>query len=128
MAGIAASAVLAGFVLPGPIEGFWDPRVLACMCDSRNLVEFRDGLAFVSSDHLELRGQKGRYYKEDGVWIWECGTNDRVSKIRLYPTWFLLRIESDALEEPLTGYRILWPATLAKARDNLSPHAPDIKE
>ena len=55
MAGIAACVLLAGFVLPGPIEGFWDPKVLACMCDSRNLVEFRDGLRIDPVRHPRLR-------------------------------------------------------------------------
>lgn len=113
--------VTAGFVAPGPIEGFWDPVVTRCMCDSKNLVEFRDGKGYMSSDHPDIRGECGHYYREKGAWIWESHQHNRTTKTKLYPTWFLLRIESDYLEEPVTGYRILWPPTLSDARAKLKP-------
>ena len=105
--GLLLSLVIAGFWVPGPIEGFWDHPLNACMCNSKNLVEFRDGRAYISSDHKEMRGETGRYYKENGIWIWETGTPENLSKTRLYPTWFLLKADSDYQEEPLIGHRIL---------------------
>jgi hypothetical protein len=123
LAVIVLSLVLAGFFAPGPIEGFWDHPLFACMCDSKNLIEFRDGRAYISSDHEEMRGETGRYYKENGVWVLETGMSENLSKFRLYPTWFLLKVDSDDLEEPLTGHRILWPPEVSEARAKLKPIA-----
>jgi hypothetical protein len=126
--GLLLSLVLAGFWVRGPIGGFWDHPLNACMCDSKNLVEFRDGRAYISSGHEEMRGEAGRYYKENGVWIWENGTPENLSKIRLYPTWFLLKAVSDDLEGPLTGHRIIWPPAVSEARANLKPIASKVTE
>ena len=126
--GLLLSLGLAGFWVPGPIEGFWDHPLYGCMCDSKNLVEFRDGRVYISSDHENLRGMRGRYYKENGIWICETGTPENASKIRLYPSWFLLKANFDDLEEPLTGHRILWPPAISKARANLKPIASKITE
>jgi hypothetical protein len=128
IAGILLSILVAGFLLPGPIEGFWDPKLLACACDSRNLVEFRAGRAFVSSGHEGLRGEMGRYYKEEGSWIWETGSPENPSRTRLYPTWFLIRVEGGGLEKPLIGHRLLWPPAVAEARANLKPLVSTVEE
>jgi hypothetical protein len=120
LAGAFLALIVGGFVVPGPIEVMWDPKIMACMCNSRNLVEFRNGEAFASSDHADARGRIGRYTKGDGKWLWEMEPGDPKSIIELYPTWFALRVvvPRDGLE--LEGHRILWPSSLKKARANLS--------
>ena len=128
ISGILLSVLVAGFWVPGPIEGVWDPKLLACMCDSKNLVEFRAGRAFVSSGHEDLRGEMGRYYQEEGNWIWETGSPENPSKTRLYPTWFLIRVEGGGLEKPLTGHRLLWPPAVAEARANLKRLVSTVEE
>jgi len=102
--------VLGSFV-PGPIEGVWYPRILDCMCDSRNLVEFKNGVAVLSSDHNEenARGPRGVYSKENGVWVWRIPGKARERVIELYPTWFFIRVVSRASGERYWGYRIMRP-------------------
>ena len=107
-----------GAFVPGPIEGIWHSKLLDCMCDSRNLVEFKDGVAVLSSDHKEekSRGPRGMYSKEGDVWVWRCsGTG---SELELYPTWFFIRIVDRTHGEQFRGYRLLWPPSIHKARVN----------
>lgn len=88
MGAILLALTVAGFVLPGPIEGFWDSPIVACLCDSKNSLEFRDGMVYVSSSgHPEMRGEYGRYRMADGKWLWELGAPDSREFIEVYPTW-----------------------------------------
>lgn len=114
--------VVLGSFTPGPVEGMWYPKILDCMCNSRNLVEFKQGYAVISSDHNEkkMRGSLGKYSKEGGVWVWEINGAASVSELELYPTWFFIRIIDRKSGERHWGYRVLWPPSIRDARSKQS--------
>ena len=112
-----------GSFAPGPIEGVWYPKLLDCMCNSRNLVEFKDGIAVLSSGHWDKdsRGPRGMYSKENGVWVWRVTGVQPETELELYPTWFFIRIVDRTHGEQYRGYRLLWPPSIREARDNEKP-------
>lgn len=112
--------VVLGSFAPGPIEGLWYPKILDCMCTSRNLVEFKNGVAVISSDHNEekMRGPRGKYSKEGGIWVWRITGAVPGTELELYPTWFFMRIVDRNHGERYWGHRIFWPPSIAKAREN----------
>jgi len=102
---LIGGAIGIGSFAPGPIEGFWYSKILDCACESRNLVEFKDGVAVRSSDHNDekSRGPLGMYSKEGDVWVWRV---DRTgSELELHPTWFFIRIVDRTHGERIKGYR-----------------------
>ena len=117
---LTGGVVGVGSFAPGPIEGVWYPRFLDCMCTSRNLVEFKDGIAVLSSSHMERysRGPRGRYSKENGVWVWRVPGAKPEAGMELYPTWFFIRIVDRTNGEQYRGHRILWPPSIREARAN----------
>ena len=117
---LVAGVAGVGAFAPGPIEGVWYPRILDCACTSRNLVEFKDGIAVLSSDHKDKhsRGPCGRYSKENGVWVWRVPGAKPETGMELHPTWFFIWIVDRSNGEQYRGHRILWPPSIRKARAN----------
>ena len=112
-----------GAFAPGPVEGIWHTKMLACMCNSRNLVEFTDGIAVMSSGHPEPRGQRGTYFKKEGVWTWEYTITEKGfhNVIEVRPTWFFVRFYSPVDGTEYWGHRVLWPPSIREARAQQQP-------
>ena len=107
-----------GSFAPGPIDGVWYPKLLDCMCNSRNLVEFKNGIAVLSSDHVDAnsRGPRGKYSRENGIWVWTVSGVQPETELELYPTWFFIRIVDRTHGDQYRGYRLLWPPSIREAR------------
>jgi hypothetical protein len=113
---VAVAVAALGAFAPGPIEGVWSSRMLACMCNSRNLVEFSDGRAIMSSGHLEMRGPNGSYAREDGAWVWRMRGADDDYSVRVEPTWFFIRFVDASTGDSYRGHRLWWPPSIRRAR------------
>ena len=99
-------------IIPAPLAGYWHTPVSDCLCDSKNLLAFQDGVAYVwASGHGEVRVDSGRY--ERGLYWLNWHTKKGVVEVR--PGWLLMRIRMPKEKDggggwAFWGYRELRPS------------------
>lgn len=88
------------------------------MCDSQNLIEFKNGAAIMSSGHMEMRGPYGTYTKDEEGWVWHMKSGEGSYDMRMYPSWFFIRVVDPNTGEKYSGHRLFWPPAIKRARAN----------
>lgn len=77
------------FVIPAPLSGYWHTPISECLCNSKNLLSFQDGVVYRwASGHGIVKEVSGTY--ERSVYWVKWHTPDGVVEIR--PGWFLMDI------------------------------------
>jgi hypothetical protein len=98
-------------IIPAPLSGYWHTPLTDCLCDSKNLLSFQDGVAYQwASGHGEVKKESGRY--ERGLYWVKWHAKEGVVKVR--PGWLLMRIKMPKEMKSiggmtLWGYRELRP-------------------
>ena len=91
-------------LIPAPLAGYWHTPLSDCLCDSKNLLAFQNGVVYEwASGHGEVREDSGRY-ERDLYWL-KWHTKKGVVEVR--PGWFLMRIRMPE-ERDGSGGRTFW--------------------
>ncbi len=130
MCGVVIATLTLAYLVPAPLSGYWQTSFTSCMCDSRNLTRFEDGVIYFWSEaHNRSKERVGTYEMEGATVL--CHFGDL--KVRLSPGWLMMTVELLDAEyfPPGTkqwGWRELRPgyisevlagSQLAKSRDIL---------
>ncbi len=77
-------------IIPAPLSGYWHTPLSDCLCDSKNLLSFQDGVAYEwANGHGEVKKESGRY-KRELYWVkWQV----KEGVVQIRPGWFFMRIK-----------------------------------
>ena len=100
---LVATAVLAvAWVAPKPLSGFWHTPYSDCLCSSKNLLQFRDGVAYRwATAHNIVEEPYGTYRR--GIWwvYWDTGKE----VVRIRPGFFFMVLRPPDDDQYLKGIK-----------------------